>query len=130
MLASGNTDGRGATRQATSAQPMDQPTLARFAFVAWGYDDAHEARLVARHLDAADAERLCVWTRRVRTICDRDHVESFVCGPREASNVAEDVANGADVADAVETWIFRGLKRETRDRIVYESPLPQIGGGK
>jgi MoxR-like ATPase len=126
VIATGNTDLRGGTRVYTSAQPIDYATAARFAFVSWPYDQTHEQSLVRSILPPVPSKALVAWIRKMRANLTRDHIETVLCGPREAYRIAEDVSFGVAIERSAEAWIWRGLDRAVVDRLVRETPYPAL----
>ena len=126
VVATGNTDMRGATRTYTSAQPLDLATAARFAFVAWGYDETHEDSLVRSVLPVPVAKKLVTWCRKVRGQMAHDRIDTAFCGPREALRIARDVKRGTPIEVAAHSWIWRGLDSTTVERIVKAYPYPTL----
>ena len=126
VVATGNTDLRGGTRVYTSAQPIDYATAARFAFVSWPYDQEHEMSLVRSVLPPVPSKALVAWVRKVRAMLTRDHIETVLCGPREAYRIAEDVACGVPMDRSAEAWVWRGLDKDTVTRLIQACPYPEL----
>lgn len=125
VVATGNTDCRGATRTYTSAQPIDLSTVARFRFIHWQYDEGHETAMVKR--EQPNAYRpILQWARGVRRMLTADRIDTVFCGPRESLGIARDLRRGVTFADAAFANVWRGLDPLTMDRYIAANPYPEI----
>jgi cobaltochelatase CobS len=126
VVANGNGDLRGASDQYVAGQQLDLATVSRFAFLEIGYDDAFETTLVTRA--NPDALPMLEWLRALRARLASDNVLSVLVGPRESQNVALDLANGASVREALDSWIWRGYPKDDVRRLESAvGPLPKLG---
>ena len=130
VAANGNTAMRGATREYTSAKPLDYATAARFRFVEWPYDEALELAFGRLWLPVRPAETLTKWARSLRRVFARDHIELVFAGPREVLKMAEEISNGSTIESAAAGWVFRGLDAATTSRLVTECPYPDVTSEK
>lgn len=126
LVATGNTDMRGANRTYTGAQPQDLATAARFRFMVWRYDNKLESALTSAVIPESAAAALLTWVRRLRAQLEQDRHDTVFAGPRETMRIAAGLAAGETLEDEVEGWIFRGLTRETVTRLLQVCPLPEI----
>ena len=124
VIATGNTNLRGATRNHSSRTSLDLATVARFAFIEWPYDLSLEESIV-RSIDEQNAPAILAWVRKVREIIAKDRIEMTVAGPREALNIARDLKQGEPFPASAESWVWRGLDPATRDRILATVPYPK-----
>ena len=127
VVATGNTDMRGATRAHTAAQPLDYATAARFVFLYWGYDDTFErARVLSIIRNPKVTDSLLAWIRGVRSQIETDRLETVLAGPRESARIADDLVRGIPLSSAADSWIWRGLNGDTVRRILGRFPYPTL----
>jgi AAA domain (dynein-related subfamily) len=125
VVATGNTNLRGATRNHSSRTSLDLATVARFRFIEWPYDLELEAQLV-QDIDKDNAPAILAWSRGVREYLRKERVEMTVCGPRESINIAKDLQLGFSFAEAAEGWVFRGLEQTAVAKITAANPFPKV----
>jgi cobaltochelatase CobS len=123
VVATGNTNLRGANRNHSARTSLDLATVKRFGFLEWQYDEALESAIVT-DVDEVNAPAILSWVRKVRAIITRDKIDMLLAGPREALNIAKDLMTGETFEDAAESWVWCGLDAPTRDRILRDVPYP------
>jgi hypothetical protein len=121
LVATGNTDMRGATMDYTAGQPLDYATAARFAFVDWPNDLATETKLVKAIIGLRPAGRLLDFFERLRHAVSRAAIEKILCGPRESMRVAQDLKMGTSVETAMDSWVRRGLDSDAWDALIGDA---------
>jgi hypothetical protein len=121
MVATGNTDMRGATMDYTAGQPQDYSTAARFAFLEWPNDEETERKLVAAIIERTPAGKLVDFMGRLRKAVKLASLEKILCGPRESMRIAEDLRHGATIKDALDTWVRRGLDQDAWDSLILDA---------
>ena len=125
VVATGNTDCRGANRAYSGRMPIDLATVARFAFLRWDYDPAHEDSLAYGVL-GPQGLLITGWLRKTRELLAAQSVDTVFAGPREGLRIAEDLKRGRALAEAVEAWVWRGITPGVQDRILSVNPLPKV----
>jgi dynein-related subfamily AAA family protein len=124
-VATGNTNGRGGDKLFPERRALDAAFMERFAFLAWGYDEALEQAITI----AANPEHGLTWlkwTRTVRAFVAEHGIRVWV-SPRASVGGATLLRDSGwttrEIADAV---LFKGLDADTVERIVSECPLPEV----
>lgn len=132
VVATGNTDLRGATEEITAAQCIDLSVIARFAFVEWEYSEELETQVcrgAATDKDGkivVDFQPLLEWIRPLRAALVADNVTKVLAGPRESYRIVRDLRRGATLRQAVDSYIWRGYPREACQTWERRFPLPKF----
>lgn len=123
-IATGNTAGRGASRNHSDRRALDAATLDRFVHLAWGYD----WKLV-RAATLAINENAGKWSDWIRQVCDYCAKEfpQVLATPRACFNGAELLRDALfTVGQIAGMTVFKGLDRDSVSRILTANPLPEI----
>lgn len=124
-VATGNTNGRGGDKLFPERRALDAAFMERFAFLAWGYDEALEQALTLSANNEHGASWLA-WVRAVRSYVASQGIRLHAT-PRASVNGAKLLKDSGwpvrDIADAV---LFKGLDNDTTARIVEACPLPVL----
>jgi energy-coupling factor transporter ATP-binding protein EcfA2 len=124
LVATGNTNGRGGNPMFPERRPFDAAFAERFTFLFWDYDGELE-KSVALSINPK-AGNWINYVRKLRDYCNKNYPRILV-SPRASFKGAEylkdDTLNVAEIAEAV---IFKGLDKETVQRITNAVPLPQF----
>lgn len=126
IIATGNTDLRGATDEYTAGQCIDLSTIARFAYLDWQYDDDLETAIVRAALDGQDPTPLVAWIRAIRQALSADSTAKVLAGPREAEAMARDLMRGATIRQAADAFVWRGWPEDAVKRYERAHPLPKV----
>jgi len=123
-VATGNTNGRGADKLFPERRALDAAFLERFTFLAWEYDEALEQAITLKINREAGMAWLR-WVRKVRAYVAENSIRLWA-SPRASFTGADMLRDSgwtpATIADAV---LFKGLDKDTVERIVTACPLPQ-----
>ena len=112
FIAGANTFGTGADRQYVGRAQLDAATLDRFCFIAWDYDEALELEICGN----AD------WFRVVQgyRMNAEKHGLKVVISPRASINGAQLLAAGMQQDKVEKMLIFKGLDKQTINKIKGE----------
>lgn len=109
-IAAGNTVMGGASQLYQAAMQQDASSVDRFAFVHFGYDEELERAI------STNAQ----WVEYViairHAVAKRGELAHLVT-PRATIEGCKDLADGDDWDEVADTWIFKGLDRETVDQL-------------
>lgn len=108
MIASGNTIGRGATREYVGRLEMDLATLDRFAVITIDYDEKIETILSKEDV-----------AKKVQAIRKQIHDKGIrlVVSPRASINISKLLKIGVSYEDAVDLCIFKGCDKSIKNQI-------------
>lgn len=122
LIATGNTNGRGANMAFPERRALDAAFLDRFAFLPWGYDEALELAIAVGNFEHATP--WVEYVRRVRAHCLVHHPRVFVT-PRASQRGAILLKHTKwTAAEIQEAMIFRGLDKATTNSINRAVPVP------
>lgn len=110
FIAAGNTFGRGADRVYVGRNPIDGATIDRFCFVPFDYDEGFE-------MDLSADKSWCAHVQKIRNIVF-DLKEKLVVSPRASIHGSVALANGFTWPQVADMFIYRGVNKEVRERIV------------
>lgn len=108
LIASGNTIGRGATREYVGRLEMDLATLDRFAVIKIDYDLDIEA--------ASSSPEIAKVVQDIRKIVNNKGIR-LVVSPRASMNINKLVIAGMKLKDAVDLCIFKGCDESITTQI-------------
>src|SRR5262245_47455172 len=127
LVATGNTALRGADRFFPERRPIDPATIDRFVYVEWDYDPALERAIVSGINDQAIP--WMTWVHSVRSYAKQHALKGLWATPR-ASIVGAGQWHKVQTNDAVsslaEALVFKGLDRDTVQRVLTAVPLPRV----
>ncbi len=124
LVATGNTNGRGANPMFPERRPFDVAFAERFTFLYWDYDVSLE-RKVTLSINPK-AEEWLNWVWKARDYTAKNYPKVLV-SPRAAFKGAEYLLDGKMTAmEICEAIVFKGLDKATIDKITSNCPLPSI----
>ena len=123
LVATGNTNGRGANPMFPERRPFDVAFAERFTFLYWDYDAILE-RKIALAINPK-SEPWLNWVAKAREYTAKNYPKVLV-SPRASFKGAEYLLDGKMTAmEIVESLVFKGLDKATIDKITSNVPLPQ-----
>lgn len=108
LIASGNTIGRGATREYVGRLEMDLATLDRFAIITIDYDIEIEK--------AISQPNIVKLIQKIRQIVNDKGIR-LVVSPRASINLMKLVNSDIDVKEALELCVFKGCEQSIKEQI-------------
>lgn len=128
-----NTDGRGPTPAYPNRRKMDESVMSRCKLIHFPYDDKLD-REIAMGINP-QAKPWVDWVFAVRrAVADPDlSIKSAIyVDPRSLHGLVYDLGQLRDnpdmtVAEVLEGWVWKGLSRDVRERILAVCPMPQGG---
>ena len=122
LVATGNTNGRGGNASFPERRALDAATLDRFFFLNWEYDESLE-RAIAKGINPA-CDGWVDWVIRTRSYCTEHYPKVFVT-PRVSISGAG-LLGTLTVEQLAHGLVFKGIDRETVNRILGAVPLPTV----
>lgn len=124
LIGTGNTSGRGASKQFPDRRPFDGAFAERFAYVAVGYDPALERNIALSFHPGAAA--WVAWVQVVRAWA-AVNAPNVICSPRVSIQGADYLADGIlSVEDVADMVLFKGIDPDMRSKILAANPLPAV----
>ena len=121
LVAAGNTDMRGTTRQYAKAVEQDGAARDRFRFIPWGVDERLETDICTQMAKGHKREsHVRAWLDRVRalrTAIDKAGAEQVEATPRASIQGTKDILCGDDLKVIEEELIWKGLDSRKRKQI-------------
>jgi MoxR-like ATPase len=128
LVATGNTNGKGANPQFPERRPFDSAFSERFTFLKWDYDTVLEENIVKAINPTEKAEKWLGWVRNVRDYAKK-HYPRLIVSPRVsfkgAEYLREDTVSANEIAEGV---LFKGMDGDSVKNIYDAVPLPFLGG--
>lgn len=125
LVATGNTNGKGANPAYPDRRAFDAAFTERFSFIHWAYDESMELKAAMSINPKADAWVKFIWA--LRRHCEQHHPRVLVT-PRAslkgASYLLDNVLSTTQIAEMV---IFKGLESGTVTSILNAVKLPKVG---
>jgi hypothetical protein len=126
LVATGNTNGRGANPMFPERRPFDVAFAERFTFMLWDYDTTLERDVTLAINPNAGA--WLKWIGELRAYCGKHHPRVLV-SPRASFKGAEYLKDsGLSPTEIAEAVIFKGLDRDTVANILRAVPYVENGG--
>lgn len=115
IIAGANTYGRGADAEYVGRSPIDAATRNRFAYITWDYDEELEREIaLAQNPNAGE---WITHVQRLRAAKERARVR-HVISPRASIYGARALASGIDRDACEEMFVWQGLGRDDRAKIL------------
>lgn len=126
LVATGNTNGKGGNPMFPERRPFDSAFAERFTFLLWEYDEALEKDITLA-INPKAATWL-TWIRKVRAFCAKNYPRVLV-SPRASFKGAEYLKDsGLPIAEIAEAVVWKGLDKDTVNRVITANPLPVVEG--
>lgn len=128
LVATGNTNGKGANPMFPERRPFDSAFSERFTFLEWDYDTDLERKVTFQINPKADTWLAWVW--KAREFCKKNFPKILI-SPRAAFKGAEYLKDGKITpAEIAEALIFKGADGETVKKVLAAIPLTNVEVGK
>jgi dynein-related subfamily AAA family protein len=124
FIATGNTTGKGASRQFVGRNPFDGAFADRFTYLNWEVDTKLERKLANAVNENAD--KWVDWIQAVRKYCAASYPMIQVT-PRATIKGAKYLKHtDHPIEEIAEALIFKGADNDTKVRIMGANPIPKI----
>lgn len=122
LVATGNTTGRGASRQFPDRRKFDAAFAERFVFLQVAYDELMEKR-ISLSINA-DSLKAVEWVQAVRRWAEHNAPEMIV-SPRASYKLAKHMGNGCPLSgsELAEAVLFKGVATEVVSRCLRDNPI-------
>lgn len=129
LVATGNTNGKGANPMFPERRPFDSAFSERFTFLEWDYDTDLERKVT--FLINPNADTWLAWVWKAREFCKKNFPKIMI-SPRASFKGAEYLKDGKITpAEIAEGLIFKGADKDTVTKILHNVPLTSVEvGGK
>lgn len=128
LVATGNTNGKGANPMFPERRPFDTAFSERFTFLFWDYDLDLERKVTL--IINPNAEAWLNWCLKVREFTKKNFPKVLV-SPRAAFKGAEYLKdNKLTPEDIAEALVFKGLDKDSITKILSAVPLTAVEVGK
>ena len=128
LVATGNTNGKGANPMFPERRPFDSAFSERFTFLEWDYDIDLERKVT--FLINPKADTWFAWVLKAREFCKKNFPKILV-SPRASFKGAEYLKDGTiPPNEIVEALIFKGTDKDTVNKVLAAVPLTSVEVGK
>lgn len=128
LVATGNTNGKGANPMFPERRPFDSAFSERFTFLEWDYDTDLERKVT--FLINPNAGTWLAWVWKAREYCKRNFPKVLI-SPRASFKGAEYLKDGEiSPTEIVEALVFKGADKDIVNKVLLAVPLTSVEVGK
>jgi len=122
FVATGNTNGRGATKAFPDRRKMDAAMMDRLVFVDWGYDSTLENKIATKIIGARKGVQIARWVQSIRRWAET-HAPLLSVTPRATFRLCASLDSPQSTDELLNSALFHSIDADTKRNALTSHPF-------